>query len=202
MKIVDVRGEKCPMPLVETRKALNGSKEDEIIKVLMDSETSVKNVLRYLHDNGIQVKQQTSGDTFELMFKKAGDEPAIEAAESYCKTSEPLDENFIVVFGKDRLGEGSDDLGNMLVGGMLTTLVEAERIPDKIIFINSGINLVLDDSPVLPLLENLENSGCEMLSCGTCLDFFGKMENLSVGRVSNMLEILETLASYSKVINI
>ncbi|MCB2208364.1 MAG: sulfurtransferase-like selenium metabolism protein YedF [Bacteroidetes bacterium] len=202
MKVIDVRGKKCPMPLVETKKALKVTDKNEAIKVILDSENSVKNVTRYLEDNNIHVSKQQSGGTFELLFKRAGSEPVIEEAESYCTSSEQTNDSFIIVFGKDRLGEGSDDLGNMLVGGMLTTLVETERTPDKIIFINSGINLVINDSPVLSLLKKLEDRGCELLSCGTCLDYFDKMENLEVGRVSNMLEILEAMTSYSKVINI
>lgn len=202
MKVVDVRGKKCPMPLVETKKVLKESEVNEPIKVILDSENALKNVTRYLKDNSIQVSQQKSGNTHELLFNKEGNKPVIEETESYCSTSEPTSDNFIIVFGKDRLGEGSDDLGNMLVGGMLTTLVETERIPEKIIFINSGINLVLDESPVLPLLKKLEIQGCELLLCGTCLDYFDKTEQLGVGRISNMLEILETLASYSRVINI
>lgn len=202
MKVIDVRGKKCPMPLVETKKALKESEMNQVIKVVIDSETSVKNVTRYLKDNNIQVSQQQSGSTYELLFRKEGSSPVIEEAESYCTTSEQAPESFIIVFGKDRLGEGSDELGNMLVGGMLTTLAETDRTPDKIIFINSGINLVLDDSPVLPLLKKLEDRGCELLSCGTCLDYFDKMDKLGVGRVSNMLEILDAMTSYSKVINI
>lgn len=190
------------MPLVETKKALKESEKDELIKIILDSENSVKNVMRYLKDNSIQVSQQQSGNTFELLFRKEGSKPVIEEAESYCTISEQSADSFIIVFGKDRLGEGSDDLGNMLVGGMLTTLVETERIPDKIIFLNSGINLVVDNSPVLPLFKKLEIHGCELLACGTCLDYFDKTEKLGAGRVSNMLEILESMISYSKVINI
>ncbi len=202
MKVIDVRGKKCPMPLVETKRALKESEMNELIKVILDSENSVKNVTKYLKDNHIQIKEQQSGKIYELLFKKEGSQPIIEEAESYCSTEDKTSDNFIIVFGKDRLGEGSDDLGNMLIGGMLTTLVETDRVPDKMIFINSGINLVVENSPVLNLLRKLENNGCELLACGTCLDYFGKTENLKVGRVSNMLEILEAMTSYSKVINI
>ncbi|PLW98645.1 MAG: sulfurtransferase-like selenium metabolism protein YedF, partial [Marinilabiliales bacterium] len=34
MKLIDVRGKKCPMPLVETKKALKESAKDELIKVI------------------------------------------------------------------------------------------------------------------------------------------------------------------------
>jgi len=202
MKVIDVKGKACPLPLIATKKALKESHKDELIKIVIDSETSVKNVMRYLKDNGIKVKQQIVGDSFELIFNKDGEEPVIEEAEAYCTSSESDDQAFVVVFGKDRLGEGSEDLGKMLVGGMLTTLVEEERTPDKIIFLNSGINLVLDGSPVLNLLIELESKGSELLSCGACLDYFDKLDNLKVGRVSNMVEILDVFTSYSKVINI
>ena len=202
MKIIDVKGKACPLPLIATKKALKESDKDELIKIIIDSETSVKNVMRYLKDNGVKVKQQIAGDSFELIFNKDGEEPVIEEAEAYCASSESDDQAFVVVFGKDRLGEGSEDLGNMLVGGMLTTLVEEERTPDKIIFLNSGINLAVEGSPVLSLLKKLETHGSKLLICGACLDYFDKMESLKVGRVSNMVEILEVLTSYSKVINI
>jgi selenium metabolism protein YedF len=190
------------MPLVETKKALKESTAKGLIKVITDSENSVKNVTRYLKDNGIEVNVQQSGNTFELVFSKEGSKPVIEAAESYCDTSEISNDNFIVVYTKDRIGEGSNDLGNMLVGGMLTTLSETDKIPDKMIFMNSGINLVIEGSPVLDLLINMEKKGSELLVCGTCLDYFGKTDELKVGRVSNMLEILDIMAAYSKVINI
>ena len=202
MKVIDVRGKACPLPLIATKKTLKESDKDELIKMVIDSETSVKNVMRYLKDNGIKVKQQITGDSFELIFNKDGEEPIIEEAEAYCASPESDDEGFVVIFGKDKLGEGSKDLGKMLVGGMLTTLVEEESIPDKIIFMNSGINLVLKDSLVLNLLKELESKGSELLSCGACLDYYDEMENLKVGKVSNMVEILEILTSYSKVINI
>ena len=202
MKVVEVLGKKCPMPLVETKKTLKESAPNELIKVITDSENAVKNVTRYLSDNDIEVDVQQSGNTFELVFSKDGSKPVIEEAESYCDTSEISNDNFIVVYTKDRIGEGSNDMGNMLVGGMLTTLTETESTPEKMIFMNAGINLVIEGSPVLDLLKKLENKGSELLVCGTCLDYFGKMDELRVGRVSNMLEILESMRSYSKVINV
>jgi selenium metabolism protein YedF len=202
MKVVDVLGKKCPMPLVETKRALKESIANELIKVITDSENAVNNVTRYLSDNDIEVNVQQSGNTFELLFLKDGSKPVIEEAESYCETNETPDDRFIIVLTKDRIGEGSNDLGNMLVGGMLTTLSETDKIPDKMIFMNSGINLVIGGSPVLDLLKKMEDMGSELLVCGTCLDFFGKTGELKVGRVSNMLEILDNMAAYSKVINV
>ncbi|MCB0806119.1 MAG: DsrE family protein, partial [Bacteroidales bacterium] len=72
----------------------------------------------------------------------------------------------------------------------------------KIIFMNSGINLVLKDSLFLPQLKDLESKGVTIITCGTCLDYYGKMDELAVGRVSNMAEILESMLGVGKVINV
>ncbi len=70
----------------------------------------------------------------------------------------------MVVYAKDRIGEGSDELGNALVGAMLNTIKEMDTLPQKIIFMNSGINLVVKGSFVIPQLKELEQKGVEMIS--------------------------------------
>ena len=122
--------------------------------------------------------------------------------ETYCETAVNGDNSYVMMFAKDRLGEGSEELGNVLVGGLLLSTLAQETLPEKIIFMNSGINLVTEGSLVLSQLQELEAKGVELLTCGTCLDYFGKMEDLKIGRISNMHEILESMLNVSKVINI
>ena len=123
-------------------------------------------------------------------------------------TNTPIEESkinkdpYIIVFGKDRLGEGSEELGNALAGAMLNTTLKMELKPEKIIFINSGINLVVEGSLVLPQLKQLEESGTKLLICGTCLDYFDQMDKIKIGSVSNMIEIMDSLSKTSKIINI
>jgi selenium metabolism protein YedF len=84
----------------------------------------------------------------------------------------------------------------------LQTLEQSEVHPQKVILINSGVKLASEGSEVLEDLQELSAKGTEILSCGTCLDFFGIKKKLSVGRVSNMYEILNSLADAGKVIKI
>ena len=202
MKTVDARGLKCPMPLIETKKAINGVKKDTTLKILIDNETSMKNVSHYLTDNGIEFNHIQNGVLHELIVNKQDADLEETQPEAYCSPATPVDNSYVVMFAKDRLGEGSEELGSVLVGGFLNTLNERDVLPEMIIFINSGINLVLKDSPALPLLKELNNKGVDIVSCGTCLDYYEKMDELSVGRVSNMYEILESMLGVQKVINI
>lgn len=202
MKILDAKGLKCPMPLIETKKALKEIDKDESLKIIVDNETSVKNVEHFLTDNGMEVERTEKNGIFEIVVNKQEGDLEDVQAEAYCTPAPAADTSYSVMFAKDRIGEGSEELGNVLVGGFLNTLKEREVLPQKIMFMNSGINLVLNDSPALPLLKELEEQGVDLVSCGTCLDYFGKMDELAVGRVSNMYEILESMLAVGKVINI
>lgn len=202
MKVLDAKGLKCPMPLIETKKALQGIEKDEALKIIIDNETSVKNVEHFLTDNGMEAIRTEKNGIYEIVVNKQDGDLEDVQAEAYCAPAGETDSSYVVMFAKDRLGEGSDELGNVLVGGFLNTIKERDVLPDKIIFMNSGINLVLKDSPALPLLKELADKKVDLVSCGTCLDYFGKMDELAVGRVSNMYEILESMLAVGKVINI
>jgi hypothetical protein len=73
-------------------------------------------------------------------------------------------------------------------------------LPWRVIFVNGGVRLASEGSELLTHLRDLENLGVELLSCGTCLDFFGLKEKLKAGRASNMFEILSSLAESTSVL--
>jgi len=202
MKTIDVKGLKCPLPLIETKKALKQLPNDEALKVIIDNEISKNNVIRFLKDNGIESEISRNGNVFEVIVNQHNVDLENVEAENYCTIDLPEKDNYIIVFGKDRLGEGSDDLGFVLAGSLLNTLKEMDKLPTKIVFINSGINLVLKGSPTLLPLKELEKAGVELIVCGTCLDYFNKIEKLAIGRISDMYEILESMTKAGKVINI
>ena len=46
----------------------------------------------------------------------------------------------------------------------------------------------------------MEEQGTVIMTCGTCLDFYGIKDKLAVGTVTNMYSIVETLQNAEKVI--
>ena len=201
MKTVDARGLKCPMPLIETKKALMDAASGESLRILIDNETSVKNVTHYLEDNGIAIEKSKEGDTWQLSVNRGEENIASTAPEEYCEVPGDNGLNYVVLLAKNRIGEGSDELGEKLVGSLLESLKAQDVLPSKIIFMNSGIHLVTKGSPALPALVELELNGVEMISCGTCLNFFNKADDLAIGRISNMFEIVEVMREAGKVIS-
>ncbi len=201
MRTLDVKGLACPMPLIKTKKALQELEKDETLKVIIDNDTSVSNVLHFLNDNDIPVTQKKEGGITELTVNKTDANIDDVEVDQYCEVDLPATNDFVLVFAKNRIGEGNEELGKMLVKGFLDTFNEMDRLPKKVVFLNSGVFLTLNDSPVLPVLKEYENKGVELLACGTCLDFYERTKDIAVGRVSNAYDILNATLDAGKTIN-
>jgi selenium metabolism protein YedF len=110
-------------------------------------------------------------------------------------------ETTVVVLGSANIGRGDDTLGAVLTRNFLRMLRDNEPRPATLIFINTGVRLTTEGTPVLEEMLELEKLGVELLSCGTCLDFFNIREKLIAGRASNMGEIYAQLGAAGKVIS-
>jgi len=108
----------------------------------------------------------------------------------------------VVVINSDKMGQGDENLGVRLMGNFLKTLLNAEKRPQMLVLYNSGVKLIAKDSPVLETLQSLENLGVEIISCGTCVNFYGLVDLIQAGRVSNMQEIVGVLTEAENIITL
>lgn len=111
-----------------------------------------------------------------------------------------VNEDVVLVISSEKMGEGNDELGGILIKSFIYALTDLEKIPSTIIFYNGGAKLTTKESPILEDLKKLEEAGAEILTCGTCLNYFGLTESLSVGKVTNMYTIAEKMDSAIKII--
>lgn len=202
-KILDGFGKPCPMPLVMCKKELDSGNVD--IAVQVDNETAVKNISRLAKKKGLALSCDVIEGGWLLTFDE-GDgtegeiflEPSIVSGAA-CSASGGC--GYAVFVGKDHVGEGDPELGYNLIKMALYTLSESDSIPASLLFMNSGVKLVCgEEAQIIDSVRKLEDLGCEVLVCGTCLDFYGLKEQLKVGEVSNMYDILERMQESSKVI--
>lgn len=184
----------CPQPVVTTKQALDQLKEEELI-VIVDNPSSCGNVERFVQSQGCSVEVEKKGDDFYIHIQKImakDEERAVKRDEKAKKV--------VVYINSDLLGMGDEALGSFLMKAFLKTLLDLEKKPNRLILINSGVQLAADGSKVLENLTALSEAGVEIVSCGTCLDFYGLSGKLKVGRVSNMVEIVRSLLNGSRVI--
>ncbi|HIE29816.1 TPA: sulfurtransferase-like selenium metabolism protein YedF [Candidatus Poribacteria bacterium] len=195
-KIVDARGLTCPQPVILTGKAL---KETDTVTVIVDDETPRDNVSRIATRKGYNVKVDEKDGEFYIHIQKAGVEPVGEAIASPAPSPES---NLVVLISSDTIGRGSEELGGILMRAFMHTFTEVEPMPQSMIFINSGVKLVIEDSIVLEDLQALAGGGIQILVCGTCLDYFKLKDKVAVGEISNAYTILETLLQAGKVVRL
>ncbi len=191
-KQIDARGMDCPFPVIHTKKALEEI-EKGTITAIVDNEVAKENVLKLAESMDLKTDvKQNQGDYYIDIFKEGQEETTDPELSNVQRDAEPK-ENPIILITKDKLGEGSDELGALLMGSYLYALTETLPYPASIIFLNGGVRLTVEDSDSLEHIRTLESNGVEILSCGTCLDYFELNDKLAVGSVSNMYTIVEKL---------
>ncbi len=71
VKVLDLRGEICPMPVLKTRKKLEEMDKAEILEVIVDSPVAKENIGRAVKELGeelVEIKEK--GHIFHMTIKK------------------------------------------------------------------------------------------------------------------------------------
>jgi len=198
MKTLDTKGLKCPQPLIMLKEALLDLKAGEEIRVETDNDTSLKNLLTYLKDQGVEPEVSSAGAVHTLVALK----PKKDLAESnpviYCTTDLPT--SYVVCIKGERMGDGDPELGSLLMETFVDNLKLQEQLPTHVVLYNGGVKLAMKESPVCSSLSELEGLGIRIMLCGTCIDHYGLQFDIGVGMISNMVVITETLAAAGHVI--
>ena len=202
MRIVDTKGQLCPAPLIAAKKALKETASGESFIVLTDNKTSFNNLGRFLSDNKAGFEVSETDGVWTLTVTKTTGDLIQQKAEDYCITDIAHFEkgDFIVAIDSDKMGEGDHQLGHLLMANFIKALKDLNRLPQKIVFYNKGVTIVLKDSPVIEHLRDLEKMGVEILLCATCVNYYKLEELIGTGILSNMYTIAEAMASAGKVI--
>jgi selenium metabolism protein YedF len=191
MKTIDCCGKTCPLPVIETKKVLEDKEVNEIT-LLVDNSISRENVMRFLESQGFSVTAMEEKGKHRIEGTR---NQGITEQSSITNTKKLL-----VFVDGETVGRGSEELGAILMRSFLLTLKELNPLPWRIIFINSGVKLAVDGSPYIGALNDLVAIGAEILSCGTCLDYYRVKDKLMVGRISNMYEIESSFLEATNVI--
>ena len=199
MITVNAMGDNCPIPVIKTKKAMQALTGPETIEVLVDNEIAVQNVTKMAAASGGQVSSQKISDgEFKITVQMEGALPATEGEEAGCMPD--ARDNTVIVVSSDRMGEGNDELGKVLIKGFIFAVTQLDTLPKTMLFYNGGATLTAEGSDSLEDLKSLEAQGVEIMTCGTCLDYYGLREKLQVGTVTNMYSIVETMAKAGRIV--
>lgn len=227
---VDARGMQCPLPVIETKKVLqkltngivqvfvdnhiavqNLSKmakqlnlvssfekisEDYYIVFIVKKEQSEDSISMSEYENNLSV-QSLTGESIDLENVNITEDAEKGNQDN---NNDDISNNTAVVISADHMGEGDEKLGKALMKAFIYALTELDQLPAKMIFYNGGAKLTVEGSDSLEDLRLLESQGVEILTCGTCLNYYNISEILAVGTVTNMYAIAEILMSSNNII--
>jgi len=195
---VDARGLACPLPVVNTKNEIKTMVEGESVEVLVDNEIAVQNLTKFANVRGHSVAAEKIADNHFRVVITLGEPKQEEAVEEVCQPSAKT--NTLVVLSANQMGGGEEALGKALMKAFVFALTKQDTYPAAIMLYNSGAYLSCEGSDCLEDLKLLEAEGVKIVTCGTCLNFYGLTEKLAVGSVTNMYDIVEMMNGAGKII--
>ena len=181
---VDALGDACPLPVVKAKKAISELQGAGQVEVLVDNEIAVQNLTKMAQQKGYQYSAEKLEERKYRVLFTLGEVVSAPAEDAPVCTSDARTDT-VVAISAAVMGDGSEELG---------------KLPKTILFYNGGAALTCEGSAMLEDLKALEAQGVEILTCGTCLNFYGLTEKLAVGSVTNMYTIAEKLTQAGNVV--
>lgn len=204
VKIIDALGKPCPIPVIEAKKALSEPGADCVL-VKVDNSVAVQNLEKMAKGYGYGLSyEEKPENVFDVTISLAGKIPpqqTVQAPGQPQVQCGPVD-RLVVVISKNTMGEGSEELGKILIKGFIYSLTELPVLPECLLFLNSGAFLTAPGSNTLEDIKKLEEKGTQVFTCGTCVNYYGLKEKPAVGGIIDMFGITEKMAFGSRVITI
>ena len=200
-KIIDCKGMACPLPVVNAKKAAEELNSGDVLTVLVDNEIAVQNLKRFAEHKGCSVSaEKKSEQEYTVIIRIAGSAPAEAPQEEVACVMDSRRKGMLVVLSGNVMGTGDAKLGTSLMKAFVFALTKQDQLPDTILCYNTGAYLTCEGADTLEDLKLLESEGVTILTCGTCLDFYGLKEKLAVGGVTNMYDIVERMENAAQII--
>lgn len=199
---IDARGKECPIPVVLTLKALKDFKGAGTVVTSVDNAAAVQNLKNLGTEKNVPVTVTEQGDYTDLTFAvPEGGVQAADTDDAFVASCTPgAKKNVVVQITSDAMGSGDDKLGQQLMKAYIFALTQLDELPQTILFYNGGAKLTCEGSLCLEDLKGLEDAGVKIMTCGTCLNYYGLSDKLKVGSVTNMYSIAETLENATLVV--
>ena len=197
---IDARKKECPLPLILLKKGLKKNKDGFIL--IIDNKIAKENIERFLSENEIAFECLGDNETYKFFVNtlQHNTKEAIIKAKVHHLQADTAIGKHIICIKSDKMGNGSDELGEILLKAFVNNLKEVFPLPSTIIFYNSGIMLTLSDSAIIDSLKELKSRGVKIFICGACVDYYNVENRIGIGVISNMFEITELLTRASHVI--
>ena len=201
---VNALGDTCPIPVVKTKAAIRQLEGAGALEILVDNEIAVQNLTKMAKQKGYGVADhQLEENVYQVIMtigEGANTNTEDVALPETCALPTSSVQKVVVAISSNCMGTGDDTLGANLLKAFLYALSKQEDLPQTILFYNGGARMTCLDSPAIEDLKAMEEEGVEILTCGTCLNFYGLTDQLKVGGITNMYDIVDKMTHADRIV--
>lgn len=193
---LDLRNLECPEPIIQVKDKLSAIKIGDSFEAVVNTHPPEENISRFLRTNGVLFEMARDGK--EVVFKITKNKDIQDQDLSIYNCGLPTNCAKVLYLNDDRAGSG--EIGASLLSKFLGSIPNLSNKPTKIFIVNNGVKMTTDRShPCYPVLKELETKGIEIFTCGSCLEAYKLVDKLSIGKMTNALEVMENLTKFEVI---
>ena len=194
---IDCRNLACPEPVIRTKNALEGLKNGEKLEILVNSIAPKENISRFLKSQNVEFSVEQNGAETKITAVKGESKLELTNFDEFVCEITPKTKKTVVYLNEEYAGSG--DVGVSLLAKFLGALLKVEK-PEYVICVNNAVKITTNRAhPSFKPLKDLEAAGVKILSCGSCLEAYKLVSDLSVGEMSNAYEVMQILTTHEQI---
>lgn len=194
---IDCRNLACPEPVIRTKNALDGLKVGEKLEILVNSIAPKENISRFLKNQNVEFSVLQNGAETKITAVKGESKLELTNFDEFVCEITPKTKKTVVYLNEEYAGSG--DVGVGLLAKFLGALLQVEK-PEYVICVNNAVKMTTNRAhPSFKPLKDLEAAGVKILSCGSCLEAYKLVGDLSVGEMSNAYEVMQILTTHEQI---
>ena len=194
---IDCRNLACPEPVIRTKNALDGLKVGEKLEILVNSIAPKENISRFLKNQNVEFSVEQNGAETKITAVKGESKLELTNFDEFVCEITPKTKKTVVYLNEEYAGSG--DVGVSLLAKFLGALLQVEK-PEYVICVNNAVKITTNRAhPSFKPLKDLEAAGVTILSCGSCLEAYKLVSDLSVGEMSNAYEVMQILTTHEQI---
>ena len=195
---IDCRNLACPEPVIRTKNALEGLKNGEKLEILVNSIAPKENISRFLKNQNVEFSVEQNGAETKITAVKGESKLELANFDEFVCEITPKNKKTVVYLNEEYAGSG--DVGVSLLAKFLGALLQVDNKPEYVICVNNAVKMTTNRAhPSFKPLKDLEAAGVKILSCGSCLEAYKLVSDLSVGEMSNAYEVMQILTTHEQI---
>ena len=195
---IDCRNLACPEPVIRTKNALEGLKNGEKLEILVNSIAPKENISRFLKNQNVEFSVEQNGTETKITAVKGESKLELANFDEFVCEITPKAKKTVVYLNEEYAGSG--DVGVSLLAKFLGALLQVDNKPEYVICVNNAVKMTTNRAhPSFKPLKDLEAAGVKILSCGSCLEAYKLVSDLSIGEMSNAYEVMQILTTHEQI---